>query len=51
MKPKGPNSEKRFADEIRLAKIIGEIATGEVDDVALDDGEDPAVKALAAKGG
>ena len=30
--PKGPNGEKRPADAIGLAVLIGKIATGEVDD-------------------
>ena len=49
--PEGPNGEKRPADAIGLAVMIGRIATGEVDDVAPDDGKDPAAKALGAKGG
>ena len=49
--PKGPNGEKRPADVIGLAVMIGRIATGEVDDIAPDDGKDPAAKALGAKGG
>ena len=31
--------------------MIAKIATGEVDDVAPDDGKDPAAKALGKKGG
>ena len=49
--PKGPNGEKTPADAIGLAVMIGKMATGEVDDVAPDDGKDPAAKALGAKGG
>jgi hypothetical protein len=49
--PKGPNGEKRPADAIGLAVLVGRIATGEVEDVAEDDGKDPAAKALGAKGG
>lgn len=30
--PKGPNGEKRPADAIGLAVMIGKIATGEIDD-------------------
>ena len=37
--PKGPNGEKRPVDAIGLAVMIGKIATGEVDDVARDDGK------------
>ena len=49
--PKGPNGEKRPADAVGLAVLIGRIATGEVEDVAPDDGKDPAAKSLGAKGG
>ena len=49
--PKGPNGEKRPADAIGLAVMIGRIATGEVADVAPDDGKDPDATALGAKGG
>ena len=49
--PKGPNGEKRPADAIGRAVMIGRIATGEAEDVAPDDGKDPAAKALGAKGG
>ena len=49
--PLGPNGEKRPADAIGLAVLIGRIATGEVEDVAPNDGKDPAAKALGAKGG
>lgn len=49
--PKGPSGEKRPADAIGLAVLIGKIATGAVEDVAPDDGKDPAAKALGARGG
>ena len=49
--PKGPKGQKRPADAIGLAVMIGKIATGEVDDKIEDDGKDPAAKALGAKGG
>ena len=49
--PTGPKGQKRSADAIGLAVLIGRIATGEVDDVPEDDGKDPAAKALGAKGG
>ena len=49
--PKGPNGEKRPADAIGLAVLVGRIATREVEDIAPDDGKDPAAKALGAKGG
>lgn len=49
--PKGPNGEKRPADAIGLAVMVGRIATGEVNDAPEDDGKDQAAKALGAKGG
>ena len=49
--PTGPKGQKRPADAIGLAVLVGQIATGEVEDVAPDDGKDPAAKALGAKGG
>ncbi len=49
--PKGPNGEKRPADAVGLAVLIGRIATGEVEDVAPDDGKDKAAQALGKKGG
>lgn len=49
--PKGPNGEKRPADAIGLAVLVGRIATGEVSDAPVDDGKDPAAKALGKKGG
>lgn len=47
--PKGPKGEKRPADAIARAVMIGRIATGEIKDAA--DGKDPNAKALGAKGG
>jgi hypothetical protein len=49
--PRGPKGERRPADVNARAVLIAKIATGEIDDVALDDGKDPAAKALGAKGG
>jgi hypothetical protein len=49
--PKGPNGEKRPADAVGLAVLIGKIATGEVEDVPVDDGKDTAAKAMGKKGG
>lgn len=49
--PKGPKGEKRPADAIGLAVMVGKIAIGEVDDETPDDGKDPAAKAMGAKGG
>jgi hypothetical protein len=34
--PKGPNGEKRPADAIGLAVMVGKIATGEIKDAAAD---------------
>ena len=48
---KVPNGEKRPADAVGLAVLIGRIATGEVEDVVPDDGKDKAAQALGKKGG
>ena len=47
--PKGPNGEKRPADAIGLAVLVGRIATSEAEDVPADDGKDPAAKALGPR--
>jgi len=50
--PKGPKGEKRPADVIGAAIMVARIATGEEEDTApVDDGKDPAAKALGKKGG
>ena len=49
--PKGPHGEKRPGDVIGAAIMVAKIATGEVEDHLVDDGKDPAAKALGAKGG
>jgi hypothetical protein len=49
--PTGPKGQKRPADVISNAVKIMRIATGEEDDTVIDDGKDPAAKALGAKGG
>ena len=49
--PKGPNGEKRPADAVGLAVLIGRIATGEVEDIPPDDGKDKAAQAMGRKGG
>jgi hypothetical protein len=36
--PRGPKGEKRPADAIGAAVMIGRIATGEIDDLTTDDG-------------
>ena len=42
---------KRPRDPIALAKLIGDIATGQVEDVDPDAGKDPAKVASGRKGG
>lgn len=42
---------KRPRDPNQLAKLIADIATGEVEDSKPDDGKDPAAVALGRKGG
>lgn len=49
--PIGPKGQKRPADVIGNAVRVMRIATGEEADDAIDDGKDPAAKALGAKGG
>jgi hypothetical protein len=49
--PTGPKGEKRPADVIGNAVRIMQIATGEIEDTAPDDGKDKAAQALGAKGG
>ncbi len=50
--PTGPKGQKRPADVIGNAIRIARIATGEEpDDAPVDDGKDPAAKALGKKGG
>ncbi len=50
--PKGPQGQKRPADVVGAAVHIMRIATGEIDETApVEDGKDPAAKALGKKGG
>jgi hypothetical protein len=42
---------KRPRDPVQLAKLNGDIATGTVEDVAPDDGKNPAAVALGRLGG
>ena len=50
--PKGPQGQKRPADVIGNAVKVMRIATGEDEETApIDDGKDPAAKALGKKGG
>ncbi len=41
--PRGPKGEKRPADVIGAAVMIGKIATGKIDDITTEDGKNAAV--------
>ena len=49
--PRGPKGEKRPADVIGAAVMIGRIATGEIEDSTTDDGKNAAAVALGRMGG
>ena len=49
--PRGPKGEKRPADAIGNAIMIGRIATGEIEDLTTDDGKKAAAVALGRMGG
>ncbi len=50
--PTGPKGQKRPADVVANAVRVMQIAAGEADETEpVDDGKDPAAKALGAKGG
>jgi hypothetical protein len=49
--PRGPKGEKRPADVIGAAVMIGRIATGEIDDITTEDGKNAAAVALGRMGG
>jgi hypothetical protein len=49
--PRGPRGEKRAADLIGAAAIIGRIARGEIGDLTTDDGKNAAAVALGRMGG
>jgi hypothetical protein len=49
--PRGPKGEKRPADAIGNAVMIGRIATGEIDDLTTEDGKNAAAVALGRMGG
>ena len=49
--PAGPKGKKLPADVIGNAVRVMRIATGEEEETVIDDGKDPAAKALGAKGG
>ena len=47
--PGGPKGEKRSADVIGAAVMIGKIATGEIDDLTTDDGKKPPLGRMGGK--
>jgi hypothetical protein len=49
--PKGPKGERRPRDPAQLAKLIVDIAVGEVVESNPDEGKDPAAVALGRRGG
>jgi len=50
--PRGPKGEKRPADVIGAAVMVGRIATGEIDQTeTIPDGKNPAAVALGRMGG
>ena len=49
--PRGHKGEKRPADVIGAAVMVGKIATGEIDDLTTDDGKNAAAVALGRMGG
>ena len=50
--PTGPKGQKRPGDVIGAAIMVAKIATGEIKEpTEVDDGKDPAAKALGKKGG
>jgi hypothetical protein len=49
--PKTPKGAKRPADVVSNAVHIMKVLTGEAEDVVVDDGKDPAAKALGKRGG
>jgi hypothetical protein len=51
--PKGPKGQRRPADVIGAAVMVGKIATGEIEDDSgtADDGKNKAAVALGRKGG
>jgi hypothetical protein len=50
--PTGPKGQKRPADVVSNAVHVMKVLTGDADDGApVDDGKDPAAKALGARGG
>jgi hypothetical protein len=48
--PRGPKGEKRPADVIGSAVMIGKIVTGEIEDITTDDGKNAAAWAHGRQG-
>jgi len=48
--PRGPKGEKRSADAIGNAIMIGRIATGEIEDLTTHDGKDAGAHAWQGAG-
>jgi hypothetical protein len=49
--PRGAKGEKRPADVIGAAVMVGKIATGEISDLTTEDGKNAAAVALGRMGG
>ena len=49
--PRGPKGEKRPADAIGNAVMVGRITTGEIDHLITEDGKNAAAVALGRMGG
>ena len=49
--PRGAKDEKRPADVIGAAVMVGKIATGEISDLTTEDGKNAAAVALGRMGG
>ena len=49
--PRGPKGEKRPADVIGAAVMVGKVATGEIEDITTEDGKNAAAVALGRMGG
>ena len=49
--PRGPKGEKRPADVIGAAVMVGKIATGEIEDLTTEEGKNAAAVALGRMGG
>jgi len=49
--PRGPKGERRPADVNARAVMIGKIATGEIEDITMDEGKNAAAVALGHMGG